>query len=260
MERVKFFSPDGKNVLKFDGLGRFGHEVRKRADCVFRSGFGPRVEDAGDGLSAHTMIPGRPLNSSDISASLIARMGHYCAFRANEMRTDETPQSGLEEMVRHNLDELKLPCNINLDLLHTGYAAITDAHMQPEEWILSAHGEVLKVDASTHGDDHFFPGPVDIAWDLAGAIVEWGLTKEARESLVATFQGLRGESIPRQRLSAFVSAYAVFRLAYSKMASLALQGSQEECRWQTAYEFYLQRLLIELKVTQWQPNESSLRV
>ena len=26
-----------------------------------------------------------------------------------------------------------------------------------------------------HGDDHFFPGPTDIAWDLAGTIVEWEL-------------------------------------------------------------------------------------
>ena len=38
----------------------------------------------------------------------------------------------------------------------------------------------MKVDAAAHGDDHGFPGPVDVAWDLAGAVVEWELGGAAR--------------------------------------------------------------------------------
>jgi hypothetical protein len=31
---------------------------------------------------------------------------------------------------------------------------------------------VLKVDAVQHGDDHFLPGPTDIAWDLNPKMLE----------------------------------------------------------------------------------------
>jgi len=51
-----------------------------------------------------------------------------------------------------------------------------DAHMMPHEWLELGDGRLLKLDGAAHGDDHFFPGPCDIAWDLAGTIVEWKLT------------------------------------------------------------------------------------
>jgi hypothetical protein len=37
-------------------------------------------------------------------------------------------------------------------------------------------------------------------------------------------------------------AYTVFRLAYCKMAQLAVRGFAEAQRWQRAYKFYLTRL------------------
>jgi hypothetical protein len=100
---------------------------------------------------------------------------------------------------------------------------------------------MLKVDTGTHGDDHFFPGPIDIAWDLAGAIVEWDLSEDAEQLLVAEYDRLSGDN-PRKRLPAFVIAYTVFRLAYCKMAQVAGQDSVETHRWQKAYKFYSKRL------------------
>ena len=52
---------------------------------------------------------------------------------------------------------------------------IVDGRLQPWEWIVTRQGVLLKTDASSHGDDHFLPGPTDIAWDLAGVIVDWDL-------------------------------------------------------------------------------------
>ena len=43
-------------------------------------------------------------------------------------------------------------------------------HLAPHEWLRLDDGNVRKTDAIAHGDDHLFPGPTDIAWDLAGAI------------------------------------------------------------------------------------------
>jgi len=246
MERLKVVVAEGKSLLKFDGLGRFGHQVRERADSLFRAGFGPAVEDAGDGLSAYCLIPGKPLNRGDVSTSVLERMAAYCAFRASAFRTSGGERSPLPEMVRHNLkQELNQDWSAAPESLESSNCIISDGRMQPEEWICTPTGELLKVDAGTHGDDHFMPGPVDIAWDLAGTIVEWNLDRDAQTFFVTTFNRLSGDN-PEARLPAFVIAYAAFRLAYSEMAQLALQFSSEQPRWQRARQFYLGKLMREL--------------
>ena len=242
MERMKFLSPDGKAVLKFDGLGRFGQQVRERADCICGAGMGPTVEDAGDGLSAYRFISGKPLTRSDLSVSVIERMAGYCAVRAFDCKTSRPAQADIAEMVRHNLrQDLNLTWQPAAEVFASSACVVTDSRMQPEEWIGTPDGEMLKVDAGTHGDDHFFPGPIDIAWDLAGAIVEWDLSEDAEQLLVAEYDRLSGDN-PRKRLPAFVIAYTVFRLAYCKMAQVAGQDSVETHRWQKAYKFYSKRL------------------
>jgi hypothetical protein len=254
MERVKFLSPDGNFLFKFDGLGRFGDDVRERADCLSRARIGPPVEYAGDGLTAYTFLPGQPLNRSEISSSIVERMGRYCAVRAHELSSTRNPQNGLAEMVRHNLQqELGISLELDPEGFQSSASVIADGHMQPEEWISTRKNEMLKVDAATHGDDHFLPGPVDIAWDLAGAIVEWDLTRDAQELLVATFKRVSGGD-PRKVLPNFLLAYAVFRLAYSKMAMLALQGSPEDSKWRQACEFYQKRVMSELRSDQFKVN------
>ena len=247
MERLKFLSRDGKSLWKFDGLGRFGQEVRERADCLARAGFSPSVENAGNGLNAYALVAGTPLARADVSASIIERMAQYCAFRAGEFGSPQGSQNGIAEMVQHNLQqELNLSIELDTDFFCTSARVVADGHMQPEEWIAIPQNEILKVDACTHGDDHFLPGPVDIAWDFAGAIVEWDLNPDAQELLVGRFHHLSGDN-PRKRLPAFLVAYSVFRLSYCKMAGLALRGSSEEFRWRKAYRFYRQRLDRELQ-------------
>jgi hypothetical protein len=247
MERIKFLSPDGRQILKFDGLGRYGQKVRDRADCLFQAGLGPSVEDGGDGLTASLFISGQPLARSDLSISVIERMARYCAKRASLFKTSDTSPLPILNMVRHNLQQqLDLLWEPEAEALDGSRSVIADGHMQPEEWICTAEGSLIKVDGCTHGEDHFFPGPVDVAWDLAGAIVEWDMSPQSRKLLVDCFHRLTGDD-PERRLRTFVSAYAVFRLAYSKMAQLALRNSTEEPRWQRAYQSYLRRVISELR-------------
>ena len=49
--------------------------------------------------------------------------------------------------------------------------------MQPHEWIRTTSGWI-KTDALDHHNDHLLPGNQDIAWDIAGAAVEFGLRPE----------------------------------------------------------------------------------
>jgi thiamine kinase-like enzyme len=105
---------------------------------------------------------------------------------------------------------------------------------------MRSDGTILKTDATSHGDDHFFPGPTDIAWDLAGAIVEWEMDSEAAEFLTSRYARLSNDD-PRPRLPAFLLAYTVFRMGYCKMACEAEAGSAEEMRLRCAYQRYRNR-------------------
>ena len=124
-----------------------------------------------------------------------------------------------------------------MDELSTGAPVLTDGRMQPHEWIRGTDGRIVKLDPYTHGDDHFFPGPTDIAWDLAGAIVEWSLDAAAAEFFLSEFRRVSGLD-RRKAIRVFSLAYTVFRVAYWKMALSTVAASAEEQRVMGAYRYY----------------------
>ena len=111
--------------------------------------------------------------------------------------------------------------------------------MLPHKWLRTKSGDVLKVDNASHGDDHFFPGPTDIAWDLAGAIVEWDMEEAAVEKFLSCYHAESGDD-PRHRLPAYELAYSILRMGYCKMAAEAMRGSAEESRLAAHYLHYRQ--------------------
>ena len=133
-------------------------------------------------------------------------------------------------MAEHNLQELGLELPVELRLKHP---VIADGRMQPHEWVLSKEGKLLKTDSGSHGDDHFFPGTTDIAWDLAGAIVEWQMNEQQAAEFLNRYRRASGDDASA-RIDGFIKAYAVFRLAYCLMAANAMNGSDEQPRLQRA--------------------------
>jgi hypothetical protein len=268
MERLKFLSADRKRLFKFEGFGRFGEEVLQRANSLADAGFGPAVENAGDGMLSYSVVQGpRPIPNGfsreqsalnhEISGErpatplfhhdLLQRIAHYCAFRGQAFRTHQTRKSQLREMVEFNLrSEFGDPLNFTPGLLDTENPVLVDGRMQPYEWILQENGTLLKVDGTTHGDDHFFPGPTDIAWDLAGTIVEWNLDQNATQFFLDSYLRASGDNA-RHRIAAFVLAYLTFRMAYCGMALTTVIGTPEEARLQAAYHTYQQRLAERMK-------------
>ena len=242
MERLKFLGPDRDHIFKFDGLSYFGETVRERASAICEAGFGPQVENAGDGMSAYAFISGTPLNESDCSSEVLDRLAEYCGFRFSEFRVGGADGRHLVEMARHNFEqefgqELELPS----ESLETSNPVLADARMQPYEWVRSRNGKILKVDASSHGDDHFQPGPTDIAWDLAGAIVEWELDEDSESYFVQKYWEYTGDN-PRVRLPQFILAYGIYRMAYVKMALNATHDHAERARLEHSYRFYRSRV------------------
>ena len=238
MERLKFFSPDRRQFFKFEGMGPLGSEVRERAFRLAENGFSPKATDAGDGFLSYQTVEGRNLRKQDASPSVLERIARYCTFRVSNFSYSPPFDSELANMLEFNLQqEFGRELRLDPGLFGSSNPILVDGRMQPFEWIASSQGELLKTDAISHGDNHFFPGPCDIAWDLAGAIVEWNLSCEATEFLLRRFKQLSGIDVA-QKLSAYRLAYCMFRLGFCKMAASTVLGSREELRLENAYHWY----------------------
>jgi hypothetical protein len=245
MERLKFLSSDRKTLFKFEGMGPIGAGIRSRAFALADAGFSPPVSDAGDGFLAYATLEGRPLRKEDLSASLLERFAQYCAFRVSEFRCERSASStpnDLREMLEFNVQQefgRQLKLGPPDDLACTD-PVLVDGRMQPYEWIGAGSGEFIKTDAISHGDNHFFPGPCDIAWDLAGAAVEWQLGADELEFLSGKFARASGTQISR-KIAPYMLAYCIFRLGFCKMAMSTVRGSSEERRLEHAYGYYRRR-------------------
>lgn len=241
MDAAKYWSADRTRIFKFEGLGAMGREVRERSSIIREAGFGPRVEDAADGMSSYDFIPGRALSGSDLSTAILDRIAEYCAFRASEFRTRRVADGQIQEMVRFNFkQETGRDCPLALESFGTDCPVITDGRMSPHEWIESINGNLIKVDASRHGDDHFLPGPADIAWDLAGAVVEWNMEHNAERYLLERFRKTSG--MTPENVTAFRLAYSLWRASYCKMALMGTGVESEKPNLQKAYRFYRARV------------------
>jgi hypothetical protein len=233
MERRKFLAENRASFLKFEGYGKYGDAAFERATKLAQAGFGPRVWGIENGFTRYEWLEGEPLRSNQLDESIAERLAQYCALRAAEFQPDGASRDSvsLEAMTRVNLREEfgSDESDADLTLLAGGPKIITDSRMMPHAWIRTGEGKLLKTDGSLHGDDHFFPGPCDIAWDLAGAIVEWEMGECVAKHFLAKFAELTGDDA-RSRIAAFTTAYAAFRMGYCKMAADAMLGTSEEGR------------------------------
>ena len=243
LERLKYLSSseqDERRLFKFAGLGHYGDVVFERERKVAAAGFGLMPREESDGFVSYPWVGypksvcARPLSSSDLSAQILANLAEYCAFRQRAFTVELPNLDALQKMAEHNLRELGFDWAVELRLEHP---VIADGRMQPHEWLLTTEGKLLKTDCGSHGDDHFFPGPTDIAWDLAGAIVEWRMDDQQKGEFLARYHRAAGDDVST-RIDGFIKAYTVFRLGYCLMAANAMNGSAEQLRLQQAAATY----------------------
>jgi hypothetical protein len=241
-ERLKYLSSaEGgpRKIFKFAGLGHYGDRVIEREEKVAVAGFGVASCRERLGFASYPWIAGRPMSGEDLSPRVLARLAAYCAFRAEAFATELSGLDALQQMAEHNFQELGFEAPVRL---RTERPVLADGRMQPHEWLLGPDGRMLKTDSGSHGNDHFFPGATDIAWDLAGAIVEWQMNDSASAALLEAYRQASGDDA-RPRIADFVTAYTVFRCAYCLMAANALQGSEEQARLERAAADYGGRVI-----------------
>ena len=230
MERAKFLSEDVS--WKFEGHGGYGTRARAIGRALGDAGFSPKVVDDQYGYVGYEYVRGRTASRADLNAERLRTLASYCAFRAQEFSCEvaAAQRHDLASMVRVNYQR-EFGARLPLALLKLPVAkpTVCDAKMSPHEWLIADDGRFLKLDATNHGDDHFFPGPCDIAWDLAGAIVEWGMDAAAREVFLREYTAHTHEDASL-RIRNYLLAYCVFRMAWSNMAAAGMRGTPDEPR------------------------------
>ena len=229
LEMAKLLSADRKLFYKFEGFGHFGGDIGKRASALAAAGLGPEYLGNESGFGIYRVNRGRRLTARDLSPLLLRHLAAYCAFRMREFKADDSQPSAIDEMARWNwsLEFGELGDAPEFGPVEIEHRVYCDAHMMPHEWLELPDGRLLKLDGASHGDDHFFPGPCDIAWDMAGTIVEWNLSGLETEYFLEEYRRLSGDDA-RRRLPPYLRAYVSFRLGWCKMAALASAGSFDE--------------------------------
>jgi hypothetical protein len=96
------------------------------------------------------------------------------------------------------------------------------------EWLHLPDGRLLKADGIDHSAAHDLVGCQDVAWDVAGAAVELGLSHDEAESLRAAVE-LAGCSVEPDLVAALTPCYLAFQLGACTMASQSA-GAEEAVR------------------------------
>jgi hypothetical protein len=230
---------EGERRLTFEGLGRHGRAAADRAAVLAEAAFTPPPLGLSQGFLATPRVAGVPLRAADADTAFLEHAARYLAFRAKRFPARRlTGLDALVEMAGTNVAEgLGPDWAAALDdaglftrdrvALEAAPATALDARLQPHEWLRTARGFV-KTDALHHHDDHFFPGPCDVAWDVAGLEVEFDLGRDARAFFEDRCGGHLEDAGLGRRVPFYRIAYLAFRLGYARLAGGACGEREAE--------------------------------
>ncbi len=249
VEAPKFLARDDHRIFRFIGFGHYGAPVLKRYQNLAEAELGPRADGGVEGFAEFWMEGGAAFVVPRWNEKAELFMVRYLDGRIRLCAADaveaEDNLVDLNRMVRFNTKELT---GEEYDAaLRIEFPVYADNRMAPHKFMRTPYG-MRKLDGAVHGDDHFFPGPCDIAWDIAGVIAEWRLSVDARARLLRSYSELSGDMFIRSRLRDWTIAYLAFRCGYCLMGANANQGTSEGERLMRDASRYHEQLLEELSM------------
>jgi hypothetical protein len=226
-------------LLKFAGLSSYGKSKLPRAEQLAEAGFSPRALGIENGFLMTEFVQGSPLSGRrNVTPELLETMARYLTFlRQSFPSARPVPFGDLLEMIHTNVGTPPDALERYRQAVCDSATVAIDGRMLPHEWLFTARG-YLKTDSVDHHDDHFFPGCQDIAWDLAGASIEFELDAEQREHLLSRYQALSRDANLTERLPFYLIAYPAYRIGYVTLAKQALAGSVEARRFKALEQKY----------------------
>ncbi|WP_214476716.1 hypothetical protein [Mesorhizobium sp. dw_380] len=235
-ERRKFLASAGRDrwLVKFVGLGESGQRKERTATMLHEAGFGPQVVGLCHGFLVERWADGITLDQALPSRErLLAEFTRYLAWRAINLRTCEPGASllALAEMAVHNTSEA-LGENPAAKL-RNWFSKRTPAHVRQRveidgklhawEFLVGSEGTVVKTDAVDHCRGHDLIGCQPIEWDIAGALVEYGLSDGDVATLI---DGMRLD-IDDGHIDFFEPCYLAFQLGLWSMAAQSENGREK---------------------------------
>jgi hypothetical protein len=242
-ERRKYLSP-GPVLHKFAGLGRYGARARERSDRLAAAGLVPPVQGLRHGFTAQSFVAGRPLGRGDGEGRFLCFAARYLGHLGRTFVTGEParPESLLPMLVANvteALGEGAVPPGLerHVRALPSAPTVALDGRVLPHEWLRTEHG-YLKTDATDHHADHGYPGPADIAWDVAALIAEFDLTEPAAEDFIAAVSAALDDPWLPRRLPFHAAAYLAYRTGHTVFAADALGAAADGTRMRRARDRY----------------------
>jgi hypothetical protein len=264
-ERRKFLVSvdDNQYFLKFAGLGQIGERKLSMGKALHAAGLSPEPVGLVHGFLVERWCgEGAPLAPDE---QPVADVAHYLGTRARMFPAAAESGASLEllyEMTVRNVS-LALGAKVGQAIERPPQAAAervvrvcTDNKLDRCEWMRTASGRLLKTDSVDHHVAHDLIGCQDLAWDVAGAISEFGLNDGQAERLLALTEQAAGRTIDWELLRFCRLAYAAFRRGL-----LAMAGSsdvEESRRRAAAAARYEAELCHHLDLAAWRDSAGKL--
>lgn len=241
-ERRKFLlrTATGSWLLKFAGLGSAGEQALERARALHAAGFTAEPSTLRHGFLAERWLEDAcPLTEGAPDA--VERLAGYLAFRAERFPAPSGSGAALTElltMARTNIGEAlgdgaakALECWTadRLAELEAGLRrVVTDNRLHRWEWLRLPDGRLMKSDALDHSAAHDLIGCQDIAWDVAGGIVEFDLSDRQAEALCHMVEAV--VPLDRRVLAFCIPCYIAFQIGYWTFATGSDPSAADERR------------------------------
>jgi hypothetical protein len=224
-ERLKFRlnGTRGRFVARFAGFGAAGEEKLAVARLLHAAGFVPEPLALRRGFLLERWSEGRPLEPNETQGErFLEHLGRYLGFRARNIPMGDGEGASVSELCRMaavNAGEIGGPDlgrRVEARLAEAGelpglVPARIDGRLHTWEWLRLPDGSLVKTDALDHAVAHDLVGCQDIAWDVAGAAVEFDLPQADVERLRVAVSAASGREISLGAVAAFRICYAAFQ-------------------------------------------------
>jgi len=254
-ERRKFLARtrNGAWLVKFAGLGAQG-ERKLALNCqIAAAGYTPQAAGLVHGFLIEPWIEGHPLDIADFDRGrVLARLAGYLGLRAR------LPASGsgasLRDLfvmaVQNTREALGEEAALQLEgalgdparLQPTLRPVVSDNRLHLWEWLVTPNGRLIKTDALDHCSAHDLVGCQDIAWDVAGAGVEFDLSEHERARLVEALARTAGRHVDAELLRVLEPCYLAFQIGLWTFAGAAATDADESGRVARQLQRYRERL------------------
>lgn len=215
--------------LKFAGLGSIGERKLEIARTLHAAQFTPEPVALVHGFVIERLSPSSQHLPPDDKP--IAQIARYIGARAELLPAPSLSGASIPQLIEMTRRNVTLAFGESaaesLDLPDAGllegrvHRTCTDNRFERGNWLRGADGKLIKIQAVDQG--HNLIGCQDPAWDVAGAITEFGLDRCESETLVQLVER-GGCDIDRELLGFYRIAYPAFRFGEATLAQTADAG------------------------------------